>query len=192
MARPCLNDRPMTQVERNRRYRARVKARNDNFIVGDEWGTPEKYIRLVRDALGVIDLDPASNEQAQRMVQARQYFTREDNGLTRTWTGRVFLNPPYSRGLINEFVDKVCAEFRAGNVTEAIVLTHSRTGTKWFRKLVDASLCHCNAGRIPFVSPDGMVGNSPRDDSTFFYLGADWTRFIDVFQGAGPIMWTFA
>ena len=98
MGRPCVNDRAMTGAERAARYRARVKAKAANFIPGDEWGTPEKYIALAREVMGEIDLDPASNEHAQRTVQARQYFTREDSGLVHPWVGRVWLNPPYTKG----------------------------------------------------------------------------------------------
>ena len=187
MARPRIYDRPMTDAERMRRYRARVKAKKANFIPGDEWGTPGEYIELARAVMGGIDLDPASNEHAQRTVQAGRFFTKDDDGLAQPWTGKVWLNPPYSRRLINRFVTKICAEYLAGNVTEAIVLTHSRTDTAWFRKLVNVSICYCNTnGRIRFETIDG-VGNSPPTGSTFFYLGEHATRFYDVFQSVGKI-----
>lgn len=183
----------MTGAERAARYRARVKAARANFIVGDEWGTPEKYIRLVREVMGAIDLDPASNDYAQQTIRAARYFTREDNGLAQPWTGRVWLNPPYSRGLINRFVDKLVSEWWDGNVTEAIVLTHSKSDTKWFRKLVNCSICYCDAGRIRHNKGEGEgVGNSPPCGSTFFYFGRDSSVFNDVFRDVGNIMWSVA
>ena len=35
---------------------------------GDEWYTPEIYVRAAREVLGGIDLDPASSDEAQRTV----------------------------------------------------------------------------------------------------------------------------
>ena len=178
MGRPRIHT---TSAGRQRAYRARLKAKAANFIPGDEWGTPGEYIELAREVMGGIDLDPASNEYAQRTVQAARYFTKDDDGLTQPWTGRVFLNPPYSRRLIGRFADKLITEYEAGSVTEALVLTQSRTDTRWFRKLVDVSICYCDVGRIHFEKIDG-VGNSPRDGNTFFYLGEHATRFYDVFR----------
>jgi hypothetical protein len=44
--------------------------------------------------MGVIDLDPASCEEANCTVKAQTFFSRKENGFTRAWYGRVFLNPP--------------------------------------------------------------------------------------------------
>ena len=34
-------------------------------------------------------------------------YDKNDNGLVREWTGRVWLNPPYSRPLIERFVERM-------------------------------------------------------------------------------------
>ena len=65
--------------------------------------TPAVYIEAVRRVLGEIDLDPASRRIAQETVKAKRFFTKEDDGLRQVWTGRVFLNPPYARGVIDRF-----------------------------------------------------------------------------------------
>ena len=190
MGRPCVNDRAMTGAERAARYRVRVKVKAAKFIPGDEWGTPAEYIALAREVMGQIDLDPASNEHAQRTVQARQYFTREDSGLVHPWVGRVWLNPPYSHPLLGRFVDKMVSEWQSGNVTEAVTLTQARTDTRWFRKLAGAAICYCNTdGRIKFETPDG-VGHSPPNGSTFFYFGKDPDKFFQVFRDIGSVVWS--
>jgi hypothetical protein len=105
----------------------------------DQWFTPADVIHDVRAVLGVIDLDPASTEQAQRTVQALQYFTKDDDGLTRTWFGNVWLNPPCAQPFIENFADKMIAEVDAGRVKAAIVLTHCYRDTVWFQKLAKKS-----------------------------------------------------
>src|SRR5262245_6844094 len=64
----------------------------------NEWYTPPAYLEAARLVLGGIDLDPASSDVAQRRVRAGRYFTKKDDGLSRPWRGRVWLNPPYASG----------------------------------------------------------------------------------------------
>jgi hypothetical protein len=45
-----------------------------------EWFTPACYIEAVRAVLGTIDLDPASCEEANRIVGATRYHTQESEG----------------------------------------------------------------------------------------------------------------
>jgi hypothetical protein len=66
----------------------------------EEWYTPPNIIEAARTVLGNIDLDPASCVEAQKYVQARCYFTPKEDGLSKKWKGRVWLNPPYTVGLI--------------------------------------------------------------------------------------------
>jgi len=153
----------------------------------DEWYTPAKYIDLARGVMGEIDLDPASCEQGQQNVQAKKFFTQEDDGLEQYWEGRVWMNPPYSKGLMDKFVTKLCAECEAGHVTEAIVLTHNFSDTGWFRKLWDGASAVClTYGRIKFESPDG-VGSSPTSGHAFFYFGPNPAKFKIAFADIGNI-----
>jgi hypothetical protein len=91
----------LTPAEKQARYRARLrKARRTRLDGWAEWYTPAAILEAARKALGAIDLDPASSDIAQALVQARAFFTAEDDGLAQEWHGRVWLNPPYSRDLI--------------------------------------------------------------------------------------------
>jgi DNA N-6-adenine-methyltransferase (Dam) len=77
--------------------------------------TPLEILTLVRNVFGgSIDLDPASSDAAQRNVKAARYHTIVENGLKQSWPGRVFLNPPFRRDLIKEFVVKLIRELQAG------------------------------------------------------------------------------
>src|SRR5262249_29467414 len=124
-----------------------------------EWFTPAPYVERVRAVLGEIDLDPASHPVAQHDIRARQYFTRADDGLTRHWFGRIFLNPPYAQPAIRLFVERLADQIAAGNTTEAILLTNNSTETSWFRTAWALANVVClTTRRINFVNRDGQSG----------------------------------
>lgn len=61
--------------------------------ITDEWITPREVIR----ALGTFDLDPCSPGERRPWDTAHRHLCVEDDGLSATWAGRVWLNPPYSQ-----------------------------------------------------------------------------------------------
>lgn len=61
----------------------------------NEHFSPPIVVKASRTLLGDIDLDPASSLAANKhLIHAKRIFEVEDNGFTRRWRGRVFLNPP--------------------------------------------------------------------------------------------------
>lgn len=86
-----------------------------------EWYTPAPIVEAARKAMGSIDLDPASHEEANRIVKAERFFTEQDNGLLQPWRGNVFVNPP--GGLVGEFWRKLLAE--RGHFHQAIWVGYS-------------------------------------------------------------------
>ncbi len=150
--------------------------------------TPAKYIEAARQVMGGIDLDPASNMHAQKTVKATDWYDEDENGLLQEWKGRVFLNPPYAYPTVGHFIEKLCAEFRAGSVTAAVLLTNNNTDTKWWHlaATVSAGVCF-TAGRINFYKEDGSI-TQPTNGQTFFYFGNDQAVFADVFGEHGLIL----
>lgn len=62
-------------------------------VDSDDWYTPPYII----EALGLkYDLDPCSPPGGIPWIPATCIFTEADDGLSRPWFGRVWLNPPYS------------------------------------------------------------------------------------------------
>lgn len=151
----------------------------------NEWYTPELHLTLARQVLGTIDLDPASSDVANRTVQATAFFSEGTNGLEKPWNGNVWLNPPYAQPAIAHFADKMVAEWKSGNVTAAIVLTHNYTDTAWFHVLAGAATAICfTRGRVRFVSPTGELA-APTQGQAFFYFGHDIAAFASAFSGIG-------
>jgi len=153
----------------------------------DEWHTPPEVIALVRAVLGRIDLDPASNAEAQRIVRAKRFYAKIDNGLDHPWHGRVFLNPPYS-AVIAAFVSKLLHEYQASRVSAAILLTNNSTDAVWFHQAMAVAEALCfTRGRIPFCKATGEVGAPPQGQA-LFYFGADRLRFIETFARLGTVV----
>ena len=141
-------------------------------FTGDfEWYTPPEYIEAAREAMGGIDLNPASSDKAQETVKARRHYTIADDGLAREWHGRVFLNPPYSLRLIVPFIKKLVDEYKAGRTQSAILLTNDSTDTEWFRVAQEACSAICFVDtRIRFYKANGERCN-PSQGNAFFYFG---------------------
>lgn len=154
----------------------------------DEWYTPAAYIHAARDVMDEIDLDPASCAMANLTVRATTYFSKKDSGLEHAWFGRVWINPPYSFPLIREFIEKLIAEYSAGNIEEAIVLVNNRTDAEYFHQLMRfSSVCLFTSGRINFDRPGReMPGN--RQGQAFFYIGDHVQKFTQAFGQFGTLM----
>lgn len=157
----------------------------------DEFYTPSQHIEAARAVLGDIDLDPASNVIAQAIVLARRYFTRDDDGLAQVWSGRVWMNPPYSQPLANLFIEKLIAAYLSGQVPAAICLMNASTDTGWFHELASHGLVCLTRGRISFLGPDGRPVEGNRVGQAFFYLGEDRGRFAEVFGQFGIVTQRF-
>jgi site-specific DNA-methyltransferase (adenine-specific) len=63
------------------------------------------------------------------------YFSPEDDGLSQDWSENTcFCNPPYGRGVIDEWMAKCWKE--AHNGTRIVCLIPGRIDTKWFHTYV--------------------------------------------------------
>jgi ParB family chromosome partitioning protein len=165
-----------------------------------EWYTPAVYLEAVRDVLGRIELDPASSEIAQQTVRARTYYTLEDDGLSKDWQGRVYMNPPYSADMVGKFVNKLCDHVKTGDVSEAILLVNNATETKWLQRALARAAAVCfPAGRIRFLDEGGNAGGAPLQGQVFLYFGkAPWAfsqffnEFGTILYGGKDELWQFA
>ena len=178
-----------TNAARQAAYPKRVKrnARALRNAAKDEWGTPPEWVELARTALGSIDLDPASNAAAQAVVRATRWYSKADDGLAQSWAGRVFLNPPYSRGLIDVFTEKLVAEHDAGRVTAAVLLVNAATSSDWFKALLARFPVCWVAKRIAFLNADGRPQSGNTRTQAVFYLGDDASIFERVFGVVGKV-----
>ena len=134
------------------------RARNST----DEWYTPIEII----NSLGHFDLDPCAPEKPLWRTAATMYDKNID-GLKQAWHGRVWLNPPYSRPLIEQFVNRM-AEHNNG-----IALLFNRCDSKMFIDTIleTASAIKFLKRRIKFYRKDGTRGGSPGCGSILVAFG---------------------
>lgn len=158
------------------------------------WYTPEKYITLVKEVLGEIELDPASNEWANQIVGAKRFFSEEDDGLSQDWKcATLFMNPPgktkNSRGA-SAWHEHLLRQYLQGNVGEAIALIFKvATETKWFQAYLDYPICFVK-GRIQFIPPVGKyakIKSGNYHGQAFVYLGRNVERFKSIFELIGKV-----
>lgn len=154
------------------------------FQFSDEWYTPQWVVDAVKEVLGQIDLDPATNDIANQVIGAKSIFNQCQDGLKYTWHGKVFLNPPFSRGNVQKFVNKLHIEYIKGYVTEAILILNSSTETKISQMMLRKySVCFLNR-RIKFWNPT-KTQTQNRSPQLIFYLGNNQQKFESVFNEFG-------
>ena len=168
----------------------RPRSGNASHDNDDEWYTPANVVEVCRAAMGGIDLDPASNAHANKIVKATRYFTAEDNGIEQPWTGRVFLNPPYSkRAGKKEFVAKLAESYTSGAVTAATVVLTYDFSAGWFTPLGGLYTAIClGLGRVKFYKQVQGDGHPPGTGTTLVYLGPDAARFAKAGAALGYVV----
>ena len=153
-----------------------------------EWYTPEWILDGARTLMGGIELDPASCESANRIVRADRIFTKEDSGLDRIWEARsLWMNPPFARGLIDRFVDRLVQSVAHGSVSQAVMLTHNNTDTEWFHVALQATSCFALLrGRVKYWSDRGE-SSAPLNGAVLYFYGISTHQVQSVFGEHGII-----
>ena len=118
---------------------------HDKTAGHDEWLTPPEIIK----SLGEFDLDPCSPVN-RPWPTAKRHFTVLDNGLLKSWEGRVWLNPPYG----TETSKWMARLAEHGN---GVALVFARTDTETFFKHVypKADAIMFLKGRLCFYTVKG-------------------------------------
>jgi len=136
----------------------------------NEWATPKDFFHRLNKIYGPFDLDPCATVMN---TKCRKYFTINDNGLQKDWSGyNVFMNPPYGRK-IGRWLEKAYKESRKHN-TSVVCLIPSRTDTKyWHDYCMKADKIMFVKGRLKF----GMATNAaPFPSAVIVFTGENETR----------------
>jgi len=158
----------------------------------DSWYTPNVYTDMARKVLGTIDLDPFSSSLANDYVKAKRFFDIDTDAFKQIWfeeQGTVFMNPPYSRKLIDKAVNVFLHNITKESISQAVVLVNNATETKWFQSLAKESDALCLVDkRIPFENFDGKNSSGNTRGQVFLYYGRNKNIFKKVFKEIGIII----
>lgn len=145
----------------------------------DDRGTDPEFFDALAERMGGFTLDVAA---AAHNAKCYDHFTREDDGLSLPWWGRVWCNPPYSD--CGAWVRKAWEEWNAGHVDLiAMLLPANRVEQAWwqdnvepFRDRPDSPLrVEFLRGRMRFHRP-GWVPGPKGDRPPFGCCLLIWTR----------------
>lgn len=145
-----------------------------------EWYTPPNIF----DALGeTFDLDPCSPGRDKCFVPADRAYTVSDDGLTQSWDGFVWLNPPYGRGM-QPWVERML------NHNNGIMLVLARTDSRWFQRAAQQASSIClMASRVRFYVESTVTqsSNNAGTGSVLFGFGARADRALER-AGLGVVL----
>lgn len=118
-----------------------------------EWYTPQEFFDRL-NAEFAFTLDPCSTHEN---AKCDRHFTRDDNGLEKSWAGEsVFMNPPYGRE-ISEWMRKAYDSCNQSGAT-VVCLVPARTDTNWWHEYAMKGEIRFIKGRLKF---GGAQTNAP-------------------------------
>ena len=100
------------------------------------WSTPPEILeKLYRVVGGPFSMDPCSPSSNRRgaTVRARVHLSLRENGLAHDWPGKVYVNPPYGRGLAM-WTSKCRTSVEHGSAELVIALLPARSDTAWWHR----------------------------------------------------------
>lgn len=142
-----------------------------------EWYTPPEII----GKLGVFDLDPCAAPVYLRPFPTAKFMnTRADgDGLRMNWHGRVWLNPPYGRGM-DLWLQKL-AEHGNG----IALINHAPDSKLWHETIYpSATGIFVYKGRIKFLQLGSNNKKSPNIGNAFVCYGKN--NVISMIQSGIP------
>lgn len=131
----------------------------------NKWATPKPFFDKLNDKFN-FTLDVCASPENAKVPH---FFTEHENGLKQDWRGYVcWMNPPYGRGLIEQWVEYATRNTHHGSGSNCTVvgLLPARTGSSWFHKWVlPYAQVYFVKGRVQFVPPPGVQKSSNPQDS---------------------------
>lgn len=193
-----------------RRQNMKRKKGKRGMTVNHERYSPPKIVGIAWNVLQQIDIDPLSSDEANTLVGAGVYYTKETDGFKHDWYGNLYTAPMGS--VSAEFSRKLLEQIKRGNTKQAVVMVTSSTSADWWRRLYTycTSVCFLSK-RVRLVPSAGLaqtlclepMGNknacthtaghktphgagAPNRDHHLFYFGPDLEEFESECEAVFP------
>lgn len=126
-----------------------------------EWETPVDFFGKLDSEFG-FDLDVCATPENAKCAR---YYTKEDDGLEKEWTGVCWMNPPYGRE-IGKWMKKAYASAQSG--ATVVCLVPARTDTGWWHDYAMRGEVRFVRGRLKF---NGLNCNAPFPSAVVIFRG---------------------
>jgi phage N-6-adenine-methyltransferase len=103
-------------------------------------------------------------------AKCERYFTPEDNGLTKKWSGICWMNPPYGRE-IGRWMQKAFDASEHG--CTVVCLVPARTDTEWWHRFSVRGEVRFIRGRLKF---GGAKSSAPFPSAIVIFRDRWWER----------------
>jgi hypothetical protein len=165
-----------------------------------DWGTPPHVLRLVREVLGPIELDPASSPEFNRTVQASRILTPAENALAVPWgwARSIYLNPPggveSGKPLAAAFWGRLLEHRRSPGFGHAIFLGFSLSilATTQSAELPVMAFPFCVLRRrLSFLREEGTPAGAPTHNNLLVYVPGEIDgrrKFVETFRRLGAVV----
>jgi hypothetical protein len=162
----------------------------------NDYYTPAGLIACAREAMGGIDLDPASHWVAARNHGIANYYHQYKSAFDNPWSGRIWLNPPYGEN--GRWFTEIIKYWDRGDIDQLCMLSPVWAfSTAIAKPVCDRSSAfvvltptpkfwgrHKN-GRIVDEGSEELGVNHPH---AILYMGRRVAEFRKAFAGAGVPM----
>lgn len=160
------------------------------------WGTPIKYVRVVKDFFGgSISLDPCSNEFS--IVNAETEFRLpHQDGLKEIWNyPTIYVNPPYGsdkgrKTSIKNWLAK-CTLANEKYDSEVLALVPVATNTGHWKQSVFGkakAICFLYDTRLKFLENGLDTGKGAPMSCSIIYWGSNYEKFFNTFIEFGAVV----
>lgn len=151
------------------------------------YGTPSAIVEAARATMGGIDLDPASSHLFNLTVKAERIYTADEDGLSKVWAGRIWLNHPFSRQNNPKWIPYLQAHYEGGLIDQACCICYACTSEAWFQPLYDYPLCFLSP-RTDYFTESGQIVDGVTKGSVVAYFGRNTRSFVRNFSPFGRVM----
>ena len=139
----------------------------------DTWATPQAIFDPL-DGIFHFTCDVCATMNNHKCVN---YISPTNNALNHSteWGLVSWMNPPYSRGNIDKFMERAYLEHLDGKTI--VCLVPPSLNGKWFNNYGVNGRIYTRLGRIKFINPlTGDYGKNPRGDNILIVFGEEKTE----------------
>jgi hypothetical protein len=146
--------------------------------------TPTVIVDAAREAMGGIDLDPASNLKANDVHKIPMYFDRSRSAFDHAWFGRVWLNPPF--GDWAPWFEQIIHYWDSQEMTQLCMLSPACAfATRLARPIMERAAAMILLSPTPKFSGNVQGGTGTNLPHMIMYFGPRVGEFVAAFGPFG-------